>query len=355
VLGGVETALVTLFRSLDRERFEVSFVLTGFGPFYDRLVEMGARPLAYSCRGRYSFSWHRFLAEHLHTTHYDVAHLTAPLPNVWILKRHGIKVVGRLNFPRMKHGWYPMRFTPLDRFCSRFFDGYVAVSQAIVRQFIERGYDPVKLHLIHNGVEFSARPVSSLREELNIPAHHRIVGTIGRMRHEKGMDQFLRVAREIARSPDVTFVIAGDGDKCEELMALAGELGLRERVRFLGFRRDPLNVLAGFDVLLYLSRWEAFSNTIIEAMSIGVPVVATAVGGNIEALSGVGEGILVPKGDISAAVSATQRLLHDADHRAAVTTAMAKAVTAFSVEAMVQRHEALFESLAQSAFNERRF
>jgi len=169
VLGGVETALTTLFIKIDRTRFDVSFVLTGFGPFYDKLAELGAKPLGFSCAGRYSWAWHRFLARHLDETRYDVVHLTATLPNVWLLRSRGLKVVSRLNFPRVKHGWYPMQIKALDRFCSRFFDGYAVVSKAIRQQFIERGYLPDKLHLIYNGVRVpAAGSASTLRHELGI-------------------------------------------------------------------------------------------------------------------------------------------------------------------------------------------
>ncbi|CAK0741084.1 hypothetical protein CCP3SC15_1120003 [Gammaproteobacteria bacterium] len=347
VLGGVETALVALFHLLDREEFEVTFLITGYGPFYERLVEIGARPIACECRGRYSLSWHRFLSRHLAEHSYDVVHLTAPLPNVFLLRWHSLKIVARLNYPRMKYGWYPMRFKALDLFCSQFFDAYVVVSRAIQMQFTKRGYDPQKLHLIYNGIKLGSEVSSSLRAELGISSDQMVVGTIGRMRYEKGMDLFLGVAGELSQQfPNLQFVIAGEGEQRTELEAMARVSGLGGRIHFLGFRSDPLNVLAGFDVLLYLSRWEAFSNTILEAMSLGIPVVASAVGGNTEAIMDGTTGLLVPAEDRPAALTAVSSLLRNADQRTAIINGAAVSVREFSVETMVHKHEALFKSLA---------
>ncbi len=348
VLGGVETAVATLHRRLDRTRFDVDIILTGFGPFHEKLMAAGVRPLACECPGRYSWKWHRFLQAQLARVPYDVTYLTAPLPNVWTLRRAGSKVVGRLNYPRVKHGWYPMSIKSLDRFCSRFFDGYAVVSKAIRAQFIERGYDPAKLHLIYNGVRVPESATSTLRQELGIAPDRLVIGTIGRMRHEKGMDVFLRSAALIAaEQPRACFVIAGAGDQEGNLRALTETLGLRERVHFLGFRHDVANVLSGFDLLLYLSRWEAFSNTIIEAMALKVPVVATAVGGNVEAVEHGVTGILVEPENHVGAAAASLALLRDPAQRRQLGEAAHVRVRLFSEEEMVARHEALFLRLAE--------
>lgn len=353
VLGGVETALMTLFQRLDRSRFEPVFVVAGFGPFYEKLVEIGANPVAFHCEGRYSMAWHAFLADHLRSHHYDVVHATVPTPNLWLLRRHGLKVVGRLNYPRMKHAWYPMRLTILDRFVSRFVDAYVAVSKSIVQQFTQRGYAPEKIHLIYNGVDRAPDGFgSTLRKELNIPDNHLVVGTLGRMRYEKGHDLFVKVAANLAAQyPLLTFVVAGDGDHRSECEALARSLGVADRIRFLGYRKDPRNVLKGFDILLYLSRWEAFSNTIIEAMSLGVAVVTTAVGGNVESVENEVNGLLVPPEDCLAATKAASGLLRDSKKRADLIAQARLSVEEFSAETMVRKHEALFAALAKGQGN----
>ncbi|HWB95691.1 MAG TPA: glycosyltransferase, partial [Bryobacteraceae bacterium] len=320
------------------------------GPFYDELLRAGANPKAHRCSGRYSISWHRFLKRQLTAGRYDVVHLTAPLPNAFLLRSRGLPVVGRLNYPKMNHGWYPTRLKLLDSYCSRLFDAYVVVSKAILKQFVERGYEAKKLHLIYNGITPQPHPTSALRQELGIPDGQRVVGTIGRMRHEKGMDLFLRAAAELSRRmPDVSFVIAGDGPDRAKLEALAESLNLGGKVRFLGFRRDAANVLGGFDVLLYLSRWEAFSNTILEAMSAGVAVVASAVGGNIEAIQHGIDGKLVSAEDWLGAAAAVEHLLRHPSERSALGAAAVRNVRAFSTETMVRKHEALFRALAGAA------
>jgi L-malate glycosyltransferase len=130
----------------------------------------------------------------------------------------------------------------------------------------------------------------------------------------KGHSGFLRIAKRInQRMPDVEFVLAGDGPLRAELEREAEALGIGNRVLFLGDRRDIPAVMASLDVAVLTSDSESLSNVILEAMAMGLPVVAYRVGGNAELLSHEREqlqrGELISAGDEEGFAAAVERLL----------------------------------------------
>jgi L-malate glycosyltransferase len=138
------------------------------------------------------------------------------------------------------------------------------------------------------------------------------VGMIARMNSvAKNHLLFLRAAAQLKNIiPQVQFVLAGDGPLRSGLEREARELGLGNRVRFLGDCRDVPSVLASLDLTVLPSASESLSNAIIESMAAGVPVVATDVGGNSELLS-EDRGIIVPPGSENDLATAIARLLQD--------------------------------------------
>ena len=124
------------------------------------------------------------------------------------------------------------------------------------------------------------------------------VGMVARMNaHYKNHTGFLRIASKIhERMPGTEFVLVGDGPLRPEIERQAAELGLSERMIFLGDRRDMPDVLASIDVAVLTSDSEGLSNVILEAMAVGLPVVAYNVGGNAELIN-AGRGILIEAGN----------------------------------------------------------
>lgn len=163
--------------------------------------------------------------------------------------------------------------------------------------------------VIHNGIDVSQwvrrKSVSS----------QKIVGVVGRLTEEKGMDRALRVFAQVwEQQRDATLWILGEGKERKALERLASDLEITDHVRFLGFREDVQSVMEDFDVLLFPSYWEGFGFVLLEAMSLAVPPVAF----NIEAAQEIikeGTGILVPDNDLKACARAIVNLLEDGDAR----------------------------------------
>lgn len=201
----------------------------------------------------------------------------------------------------------------------------IAVSDAVATRLGEQGLDPARIVRVYNGVDVerlrAAARVGALRAELGLTDSARLVGSAGQIALRKGQDLFLAAAIQVAETmPDVHFVIAGQrySTKVEsqtfeaELRALSDRPPLAGRTHWLGYRDDMSTVLADLDVLVVPSRQEPLSRVLLEGLALGVPAVATAVGGSPEILRGGEFGLLVEPDDAGAMARAVQTLLADA-------------------------------------------
>lgn len=196
----------------------------------------------------------------------------------------------------------------------RWCDRVVCNSRAAADRLVQAGLPAEKLVVIGNGLTDEAfapcLPALEMREGLLR------IGVIGRMNAEyKNQSRFLQAAARVAaKFANVEFLLIGDGPLRPALERQAGELGLRERVVFLGDRRDVRAILASMDVSVVPSASESLSNAMLESMAAGVPVVATAVGGNCE-LGADGRARLVPSNDDEALAAELGEFLTNAELR----------------------------------------
>jgi len=225
-------------------------------------------------------------------------------------------------------------------------DAVICNSREVAR-FAERHYNAPRdrIRVVYNGVDADRfggprRPHEGLR-----------IGTIGRIEEQKNLGMFLRAAREVAAAyPNATFEIAGAGSLLGEMTQAVHELGLAERVRFVGPVKDVAGFLAGLDQFWLTSDWEGTPNVVLEAMAAGLPVIATAVGGTPEILDVDRTGILVNAGDTASLVAAAYRLLHDRRKAQAMGERARAAVRErFSIAAMVEATERVYESVTGRA------
>jgi glycosyltransferase involved in cell wall biosynthesis len=207
--------------------------------------------------------------------------------------------------------------------------------------------DPARIAVVLNGVDPSehARPepaeVARVRASLVGEGGQLVVGML-RLTEEKRPILFAETARVVcAADPRVSFALAGDGPLRDEVRALAAPLGAR--FRLLGARSDAAAVLAAADVVLLTSRAEGTPNVLLEAQMLGVPVVATRVGGVGDAVNDGHTGILCEANDAAGLRDAVLRLLGDDALRARLGAAgPAWIARRFSVEAMVDATDALY-------------
>jgi glycosyltransferase involved in cell wall biosynthesis len=185
----------------------------------------------------------------------------------------------------------------LDTLTSLFNDKIIAVSHAVKRDLMEQGVDSKRIVVVQNGIDVSLIDGKNrgVKAELQRTQNYPTVGTITRLSPQKDIPTFLRMAGFVIRDfPKTQFIIVGDGEKREELKALAENLGLQNHVKFLGYREDAQDILKSFfDIFALSSLWEGLPIVILEAMAAGKPVIATAVDGVTEVVEHGKTGFLV--------------------------------------------------------------
>jgi sugar transferase (PEP-CTERM/EpsH1 system associated) len=213
------------------------------------------------------------------------------------------------------------------------------------------GFPLEKIHTIRNGVDldrFTPALRTGARAELEArPGAIRIV-IVGRLLPVKDHRTFLGSVRLLRDGGvDVAAFIVGDGPLAQDLRSQVAALGLESAVTFLGNRVDVQRVLAGCDIAVSSSTSEGLSNTVLEAMATGIPVVATDVGGTGELVVHGETGLLVPPGSPADLAGALATLAQDAARRSALGAAgRLRAEAEFSSPGMVEKYEELYLSLA---------
>jgi glycosyltransferase involved in cell wall biosynthesis len=191
-----------------------------------------------------------------------------------------------------------------------------------------------RVRYIPNGIDLSAFAVPPVRGEVPV------IGTVAALRPEKNLARLLRAFAATTRP--ARLVIAGDGPSRAGLEALAGELGLGERVCFTGYVAAPHTLYPGFDIVALSSDTEQMPMAVLEAMAAGLPVAATDVGDIRAMLAPENAALLTPR-DNAALAAALDVLLGDAGLRARLGAAnRARAEAEYDQAAMFAAYEALF-------------
>lgn len=212
--------------------------------------------------------------------------------------------------------------------------------------------------VIHNGIEMpikaEAASISRLKENLNLPAHCPIVGTVGRFVPIKNQTLFLEIAERVLKDrPDTMFLVVGGGPLEKALKKRASDLGITQHVVFTGQRPDVQDLLQLFDVFVLTTSngngtGEGFPNVIMEAMLNGIPCVATDRGGLSELVTDGRNGFLVAPSQIQVFADKTVTLLGDPDLRSVMgNDANKRILEKFTVERMVAKFEGLYCSMLQ--------
>ncbi len=233
---------------------------------------------------------------------------------------------------------------------------FIAVSRPLGERVVRAWrVPPERVHVIPNGIDlgpFHRMPSRArARRALGLAPGRPAIGMAARLAPEKGADSFIRAAALIARRHgDIQFAVAGDGPERLRLERQAADLGLGDRIRFLGFQANIPVVLAALDVFVVPSRSEGLPLVLLEAMAAGRAVVATRVGGVPDVVADGRTGLLVPPHDPHALVLAAGLLLEDEVLRQRLAAAARRHVQrCFTRDLMVERTTAVYRSLLAPA------
>ena len=224
-------------------------------------------------------------------------------------------------------------------------DHLVGNTEDIVEHIVAAGWPRDRAHYLPNFVDATPAAQAVARETLGTPGDASVLLALGRLHANKGFDVLLHA---LAQLPDAVLWLAGAGPEEPALKQLARELGLAERVRFLGWRDDVAALFAASDLFVCPSRHEPLGNVVIEAWAHGVPVVAAAAQGPAALVRGGVSGLLVPTDDVGALAAAIRRALADADLRRALAAAGRRAYEAdYTETAVVARYRAFFDRVTE--------
>jgi glycosyltransferase involved in cell wall biosynthesis len=246
-------------------------------------------------------------------------------------------------------------FIMLERILARCSDAIIAISPAIRQELLDKHRigRAEQYHVVPLGFDLSAFAAiddgarAAARVSLGIAPQSRVVTTVGRLtaikQHGLFLDAFAQVA---ASNPDAIALIVGDGELRSEVEQRVAELGIADRVRMLGWRRDLATINAATDVFLLTSRNEGTPVALIEAMASGVPGVSTDVGGVKDVIPNRDIGRLAPFGDAHALAAAISDLLSDEiRRRASGDAARAHVLARYSVDRLVDDIDSLYQRL----------
>jgi glycosyltransferase involved in cell wall biosynthesis len=345
--GGSERQFVTMGNALDRQKFSVSLgCLRKFGALkneVDRLHEFSAGG---SLFGLQSWRARLALSRFLRRKRIAVAQSFDFYSNLMLIpaaRFAGVPVVvgsHRQLGDLLTQGQFKAQSAAF-RFC----DQVVCNSWAAARRLQETGMREQKLTVIPNGLPdawFAAVPAALVHETGVVR-----IGLISRMNPGKGHEVFLRVAEKLTvRHPQLQFVLVGDGPLRPGLEERARQLGLSERVMFLGDRHDIPPVLASLDISVLPSSSESLSNVILESMAGGVPVVATEVGGNRELVEHEKTGFLFSPGNEAQFVAALETLITQPELRERFgSCGREKARAEYAISTVRDRYQDLYRDL----------
>jgi len=357
-IGGAQTHLLAFLKAARCvQRYEhLVCSLTEPGDIGEELSRLGVRVLAVDAgEALQQKRWwvvirqlHRLLRAESVTilqAHLSWARLLGTVAAKWA----GVPMVIALEQGDLYDGW---QYRWANRIVQRWLTDLVTCSEAMKRWLVEHyRLDPAKITVMPGCVvveEFaSAADRAAVRRTLALPDHALVVGTIGTLGTgiNKGVEWCLRATAQLTASlPETTLLVVGDGSERGRLEGLSRQLGLQERVRFLGSRRDIPALLQAMDIFLLASEFEPFGIVLVEAMCMKKPIVATATGGIPEVVEDGVTGILVPRGDYQRMAEAIHCLWTHPEMMARMGEAgRQKAVTRYSAQRYAEALHALYD------------
>ncbi|MDD5301905.1 MAG: glycosyltransferase [Elusimicrobia bacterium] len=334
-VGGAEKTLYTLATLLDPKRHQVVGVVSvkPEGDYARKLKLQGLHVESLNLPGTPRLADAARLAEIITRLRPDIVHAVM-FKAIQLCRLAKPKVpfpFKLVSSPRVHYRTRSVWTLLIDRALKNRDDLLIAECDAS-RDFLVRrlGYAPAKVLTIRNGVDLAGWPVSKVdrqkrRMELRLGSGDILVGAVGRLDKQKGFSTLIEAMSRLKKT-DLRCVILGEGPERARLEALIRKHELEKHVWLYGERADIVTWLSAFDVACLPSLWEGLPNTLLEAMALGLPVVASAVDGVPEVVENGKTGVLVPPASPAALAKALKDLAGDPGRRAALGAAAHAAV-----------------------------
>ena len=352
--SGAEKQFALLATHLPQDEFDVQCVALTRGGFYSAEIERAGLPLTIlNKRTRFDPFCLMRLGRLVEQFKPDVVHSWLFAGNAYSRlaigrKRPPAVVVSERCVDSWKAGWQKW----LDRRQIGSTDILLANSQSVADFYAQLGVPSDKIRMIRNAVEVpEARSGHSrLRDELGLPQETRLVGYVGRLARQKRIRDVIWGMQLLQQITDnVHFVIAGDGPENEAIDDLMEQFDVVRLMHRLGHREDAAEIIRELDVLWLASEFEGQSNSVMEALAAGTPVVCSGIDANRELIEDGENGFVVSVGDSVGFAQFTDRILADPElSKRLARNGQDRMRADFSLDQMVQSHAELYRELAHS-------
>lgn len=365
-VGGVETLLLSLAGYLGRRRFSITLCTEKKGCLAKRFKEAGVGVVEIPRRGKSDAGALWALYRFIQQRQFDIVHTHGQYPGIsgrlagWLARSRIVSSYHAALHEEPHHRltkWVTRLTLPLAH-------KYIFVSQETERSYFGSSqlfspelWECRKSFTIYNGIDVQkiADRIARVdprkkREEFGLLPEDEVLVTIGRLTEQKGQVHLVKAMRLVVEvRPRTKLLIIGEGELRPKLEQETQRQGLSGKVHFVGVRDDVFEVLKCADLFVLPSLWEGLPMTLLEAMAVGTPVVATAVTGVREVIESEVNGLLVPSRNPEALVVGILKVLQTKEWaRQLADRARAEVQERFSMERMAQEYEQFYEALVDS-------
>ena len=353
--GGAKTHVLSLIKALSSDT-EIELISLREGDFADEARRLGLKVSVVARANPFIF-WPQIYKMAIESGA-DIIHCHGAKANLLgaLLRSRGLRVISTVHSDyRLDYMGSPLKqatFGLINAVSLRFLSGYAAVSETMMDMLISRGFNPEKISVIYNGLDFSREANPVPRDEflvsLGLDWDDKVVcGVAARLEKVKDLATLINgFAGALKSAPDLRLLIAGEGEERANLEALVARLGIASNVHFAGWVSDIDSFMNALDISLLTSISETFPYTVLEGVKFHCASVVTAVGGMPALIDDGFNGFIIKPGDASALSERLARLTNDPDLRRDFAERLfEKASREFSIKAMRDTQRAIYDRL----------
>ncbi|MDO5725497.1 MAG: glycosyltransferase family 4 protein [Tissierellia bacterium] len=359
--GGAKTHIITLLKNL-KSSCDAKIVCFIKDTFYDEAKASGIDIEIILQKKRTDLSIIKVLVEKINKEKYDIIHCHGARANfigMFLKKKIDIPMVTTIHSDYLldfKGSFYKnLIYTKLNEFSLKYFDYYIAVTEAFKNMLIDRGFNKEKIYTLYNGMDFTETMNMVDRDAFfkryNIDLNNRfIVSLAARLDAVKNPQMLLKAAEKVLKTnKNILFLIAGDGEEMEIMKNKITEKNLGDNIKLLGFLKDPYSLFNVSNLNALTSISESFPYVIMEAARLKVPTISTNVGGIDELIEDGINGFLV---DINDDEKMAEKILQAAaspqETKEMGEKIKYKVETEFSAPKMAERQVQIYKSILEN-------
>ena len=353
-IGGTQRQIVHLLNNINRDEFEPHLVYFRNSSFLvDELLDNNIPVVNIKKNHNIDLLFIYYLYRYIYVNDFDIVHCFALSAEFWgtlcfYLMRKGHLVTSI----RSQYEWYTPLQWKLKKSISKSSAKVITNSKNTGDYSYSRmNLLPTNLHVIYNGIDFNSNAISEHLDVDNILVDYKyVIMFIGRLVDHKNIPTLIKAFKNVLDQDinDICLIMVGDGPDYDEIQLLINESKVNH-VHFIGERSDVRDLLDRADVVISPSYREGLSNTILEAMEAGVPVIASSVGGTPEIITDKETGILFHCDDVDELSDAILKVYNDKQYSEKLGKSAREEIhTRFSIPTMVKNFENTYKSIVNS-------